>query len=108
MATLIAKLPSIRRNDAPTGDARHQRLGSPPPSPHIEEEDLTTQGNALTSPSKWKGKGKEVDRGEVDPSSTPDGVGGGGGEATKSYPPMNDEELETQRVQEVCESPRIG
>ena len=102
MAALINKLPGLARGDGPSVETRHQRLGSPPPSPHVEEEDVTHPDNELISPKKWKGKGKEVDRGEVDPvDSTPDG--GARRESTgESYPPMNDEELETQRVQEVC------
>ncbi|KAG8898361.1 hypothetical protein FRC00_002908 [Tulasnella sp. 408] len=122
MATLIAKLPSIRRTDgAANSNSGHQRLESAPPSPLQEETDIATLPNESASPvdhpsskKKWKGKGIDPAerRGSASSSSLPaeeedadDGVelteaGAAPGGATESYPPMKDEELETRRVQE--------
>lgn len=118
MATLIAKLPSIRRPDGAVGSSTgHQRLESAPPSPLAEETDLATLPNEPTSPSdsnskRWKGKGIDPAERRSSASSSPpaeEGVDGVEppeasalpGESTESYPPTNDEELETRKVQEV-------
>ncbi|KIO30761.1 hypothetical protein M407DRAFT_5506 [Tulasnella calospora MUT 4182] len=119
MATLIAKLPSIRRTDgAANSNSGHQPLESAPPSPLAEETDIGTLPNESASPvdpsgrRKWKGKGIDPAerRGSASSSSSPaeegvDGMeppeaGAAPGGATESYPPMKDEELETRRVQE--------
>lgn len=117
MATLIAKLPSIRRPDGAVGSSTgHQRLESAPPSPLAEETDLATLPNEPTSPSdsnskRWKGKGIDPAERRSSASSSPpaeEGVDGVEppeasalpGESTESYPPTNDEELETRKVQE--------
>ncbi|KAG8899266.1 hypothetical protein FRB99_006833 [Tulasnella sp. 403] len=129
MANLIARLPSIRRDGAMGSDTRipHQRLNSPPPSPHLEEADLAALPEDSTvdkfsgeghdrrkSKRKWKGKGKatpEDERRLSRPASvgvTPE-VGEGendgadaerGTRSSDSYPPTNDEDLETRRIQE--------
>lgn len=130
MATLIAKLPSIRRTDgAANSNSGHQRLESAPPSPLQEEADIATLPNESASPvdhpsskkKKWKGKGIDPAerRGSASSSSPPpaeeedadDGVeltetDAAPGGATESYPPMKDEELETRRVQEVSSRTR--
>ncbi len=121
MATLIERLPSLRR----TGDddrehpmtttttkggapAGAHRLDSPPPSPDTTiqlEEDVTVQEDAKLA------KGKGVDPRERGGSSSTSegelGDGEGEGEAEgddprKRYPPMNDDEVEAKRVEEVC------
>ncbi|KAG8920015.1 hypothetical protein FRC01_000980 [Tulasnella sp. 417] len=120
MATLIARLPSIRRNDgAASSNSGHQRLESAPPSPLAEEADLATLPNEPASPDddpsdkkRWKGKGidpaerrgsasssPQTEEEDDDGAEPPDATAAPGA-ATESYPPMKDEELETRRVQE--------
>lgn len=113
MATLIAKLPSL---GAPSSsNTGHQRIESAPPSPLAEEADLANlpsespDDGAGTGKKKWKGKG--IDPAERRGSASPpaggeeevEGKGVPAGKATESYPPMNDEEVETRKVQEVSD-----
>lgn len=115
MTTFIGRLPTLL-NPA----TEHRRLSSAPPSP--DEADLAELHNRTTNaqPSKSdkrssKGKGKEVDPTERGRQPRLDDMQDGqevaeqelypaGPEAddgTTSYPPTNEEQEETKRVQEV-------
>lgn len=122
MTTFMERLPSLRRRDRDPPSTDHRRLGSAPPSPESElapEADLTELRHD-DSPQKKKrrssskGKGKEVDpreRGAQSPfeveldhqefaGQEQDGMTTDAG-GVSSYPPTNEEELETKRIEEV-------
>ncbi|KAG8886040.1 hypothetical protein FRB97_007916 [Tulasnella sp. 331] len=123
MSTFIERLPSLRRRDRDPPSTDHRRLESTPPSPqseHESEEDLTEahQDDSARKKKKKKTKKKTFKGKEVDPSERgaqspfevevdheefaaqqQDGMPAGA-EGTSSYPPTNEEELETKRIEE--------